>query len=105
MKGMDPRQLMAQARKMKDDMDRVQTELKERMVEGRSGDGLVRVTFDGAQNPVGVKIAAGAHDPADPTMLEDLLLLAMKDGLTKSRKLSEEAMSRVTGGAGLGGLF
>ncbi len=105
MKGMDPRQLMAQARKMKDDMDRVQTELKERMVEGKSGDGLVRITFDGNQQPVGVRVAAGAHDPSDPTMLEDLLLLAMKDGLAKSKKLSEEAMGRITGGAGLGGLF
>jgi DNA-binding YbaB/EbfC family protein len=106
MKGMDPRQLMAQARKMKDDMDRVQSELKERMVEGKSGDGLVRITFDGNQQPQAVVVAPAAHDPSDPTMLEDLLLLAIKDGLAKSRKMSEEAMAKITGGAGgLGGMF
>ncbi len=105
MKGMDPRQMLAQARKMKDEMDRVQNELKERMVEGKAADGLVRITFDGTQNPHAVRVAAAAIDPSDPSMLEDLLLVALKDGLAKSKKLSEDAMAKVTGGAGLGGMF
>ncbi len=38
-------------------------------------------------------------------MLEDLIQVAVNDGLTKANELSETEMNKLTGGMGLGGLF
>ena len=41
----------------------------------------------------------------DKGAIEDLLLLALRDGVTKASKLAEEKMGKVTGGVNLPGLF
>ncbi len=105
MKGLDPNALFSQAKKMKEEMARVQDDLKERRVEGRAGGGIVTVVANGNQEVEAVKIKPEAIDPSDPGLLEDLVLLAVKDALEKSRKLNEEAMKHVTGGLGIPGLM
>lgn len=106
MKGFDPNALFAQAKKMKEDMARLQDELAGRMVEGRASGGAVRVVLNGNSEPQAVTIEPEAVDPEDISLLEDLLLVALKDGLEKARALHEEAMGKATGGMGdLGGLF
>lgn len=105
MKGFDPNALFAQAKKMKEEMGRVEQELAQRMVEGKAGDGLVSVVVNGNSELQAVRIKPEAVDPDDLSLLEDLVLLAMKEGLQKARRMHDEAMEEVTGGAGgLGGL-
>jgi DNA-binding YbaB/EbfC family protein len=105
MKGFDPNALFAQAKKMKDDMGRLQGELKQRMVEGKSGGGAVAVVMNGQQEIQSVRIKKDAIDPTDPALLEDLVLLAVRDALEQSKKMSEETMKRATGGLNIPGLF
>ena len=38
-------------------------------------------------------------------MLEDLILTAIKDAMTKAEELAESEMSKVTGGINIPGLF
>ena len=102
-KGFDPGELMNQARKVKDPMAKVQEELRERVIEGTAGGGLVSVFVNGAGEVVGVKIKPEAVDPDDLAMLEDLIQVAANDGIKKANELSESEMNKVTGG--LGGLF
>jgi len=60
----------------------------------------------GQQEIRSVKIAKEAVDPEDLEMLEDLVLVAVKDGLEKSRTLSADRMGRVAAGLNLPpGLF
>lgn len=101
MKGFDPNQLFAQAKKMKDEMARVQDDLKERMVEGKASGGLVSAVANGNQEIVAVRIKPDAVDPDDLELLEDLILVAVKEALEKARAMNEEAMGQVTGGMGL----
>jgi hypothetical protein len=105
MKGFDPNQLMAQAKKMKDEMARVQEQLKERMVEGKAGDGLVTVVCNGNQEVEAIRIKPAAVDPDDLEELEDLVLVAVREALQKSRVLSEAEMGKLTGGMNLPGMF
>lgn len=105
MKGFDPNQLMAQAKKMKDEMARVQEQLKERMVEGKAGDGLVTVVCNGNQEVEAIRIKPAAVDPDDLEELEDLVLVAVREALQKSRALSEAEMGKLTGGMNLPGMF
>lgn len=106
MNRVDPNALFSQARKLKDEMARAQEGLKDRMVEGKAGGGLVTIVANGNQEIEAVKIQKEAVDPDDVSLLEDLVLVAVKEALDKARKLSEEVMGRVTSGMGLPpGLF
>ncbi|MCA9320691.1 MAG: YbaB/EbfC family nucleoid-associated protein [Planctomycetes bacterium] len=104
-KGFDPGELMAQARKMKEQMARKQDELKGRIVEGASGGGMITAFVNGAQEVVGIKIKPEAVDPDDVGMLEDLIQVAVNEGLRKAKDMSDSEMERLTGGLGLGGMF
>ena len=97
--------LKKMAEEMQTKMARVQEELKERVVEGTAGGGVVTAYVNGAQEIVGIKIKPEVVKPEDSEMLADLIMAAVNQGLEKSRKLSQEEMNKVTGGlAGLPGL-
>jgi nucleoid-associated protein EbfC len=105
MKNFDPQSLMSQAKRMKEELARIQSDLKERMVEGTAGGGLVTVVSNGAQEIQAIRIKKEAVDPADVEMLEDLVTVAVKSALEKAKKLGEAETSRITGGlGGMGGL-
>ena len=97
--------LVKQAQKMQRDMARVQEELKERVVEGAAGGGAVKAQVNGHMDLVALKIDPQAVDPEDVEMLEDLIIAAVSQAIQKARAMSEEAMSKVTGGLGLPGLL
>jgi len=52
-----------------------------------------------------VRIAPEAVRPEDAEMLQDLFVVAANEALSKAREAVEHAMKKVTGGAGLPGLF
>jgi DNA-binding YbaB/EbfC family protein len=105
MKNFDPQSLMSQAKRMKDELAKIQNDLKERMVEGVAGGGLVTVVANGVQEIQAIRIKPDAVDKSDVEMLEDLVTVAVKAALEKSKKLQESETSRVTGGlGGMGGL-
>ena len=97
--------LVRQAQKMQQRMAEVQADLKERVVEGSSGGGMVSVLVNGQQEVVAVKINPQVVDPDDVAMLEDLILAAARQGLKKARDLAQEQMAKVTGGVNLPGLM
>ena len=97
--------LVRQAQKMQHKMAEVQQGLKERVVEGTAGGGMVSVLVNGAQEVVAVKIDPQVVDPDDVAMLEDLILAAARQGLKKAHDLAQEEMSKVTGGISLPGLM
>ena len=109
MTGFNPQAMMAQARKMQEDMARVQKDLAGRMVEGGAGNGLVTVVMNGVQEVQAVRIKAAAVDPDDVEMLEDLVTVAVKAALEKSKELQRAETAKVApmggGMGGLGGLF
>ncbi len=102
--GGNPVQQMQQ--KMQADLAAVQEELEGATVEGVSGGGAVQVVMTGQQEISSIKISKEVVDPEDVEMLEDLVLVAVKDALEKSRALSAERMGRLTAGLNLPpGLF
>ncbi|MAB90423.1 MAG: YbaB/EbfC family nucleoid-associated protein [Planctomycetes bacterium] len=104
-KSFDPNALFSQAKKMKDDMARVQEDLKQRMVEGKAPEDLVSVVANGLQEVEAIRIKPAAVDPDDLEELEDLILVAVRQALDKARALHEAEMSKITGGMDLPGMF
>jgi len=91
-------QMLSQLQKVQEDMARAQEQLKDEVVEGSAGGGMVRVTMTGALEVRDVKIDAAALDPADPELLADTVLAAVNEAL----RLAQELAASKLGGAGAG---
>ncbi len=97
--------LFQQAQKMQRDLRTLKEDLRKRTVSGEAGGGMVKVFVNGQQEVLKVELDPSTVDPDDVDMLEDLILVAVKEGIKKSKDLEEEEMSRVTGGLNLPGMF
>ncbi len=82
----------------------------EEVVEGVAGGGLVRIEVDGRYEFHSVSIDPKAVDPDDLTILEDLILAALRDAAVQLQKRQEGAIAGMglgdldLGSAGLGAL-
>jgi nucleoid-associated protein EbfC len=101
---MNQAQMMQQIRKMQQDMARVQEELANTVVEGSASGGLVTVGISGEFQVKKITIKPDAVDPEDVETLEDLLIVALNDALTKVHTLNSTKMGAVTGGLKIPGM-
>ncbi len=99
--GMGGGNLMAQVRKMQEEMEKAQTQLADEQVTGTAGGGMVEVDMDGHQSVKAVRLKPEVVDPEDVEMLQDLLMAAINDAAEKAKALAEERMGSVTGGLDL----
>ena len=90
--------LLKQAQKLQADLIKKQEELAQKTVEASSGGGAVKVTINGKQEILSLKITPEVLASPDKEMLEDLVLAACNEGLKKSRELMAEELSKLTGG-------
>ncbi|HLW56152.1 MAG TPA: YbaB/EbfC family nucleoid-associated protein [Bacteriovoracaceae bacterium] len=96
--------LMKQAQQMQAKMATLQNELAGRVIEASAG-GVVKVKVNGKQELLEIKIDKECVDPNDVESLEELVLTAVNNGLKESQNMVQEAMSKVTGGMNIPGLF
>lgn len=97
---------MKKARKMQEEMKKLQDEIKKKTVDVTVGGGAVSVVMNGDKQITSLKIAKDAIDPNDSDMLEDLLITAINEASRKVDDMVSNDMGKITGGLGLpGGLF
>jgi nucleoid-associated protein EbfC len=96
--------LLQQAQGLQSKIAALQEELAEKIVTGSSGGDMVKVEANGAQEILSITIEKELLDPADPEMLQDLIVAAVNDALKKSRELMAQEMSKLTGGLPIPGL-
>lgn len=97
--------LLRQAQQMQREIDRAREELRTAIVSGSSGGGAVRIDATGEGMIVRVSIRPEAAASGDASMLEDLVLAAARDAVTKANELRQERLARVTGGLNLPGIL
>jgi len=90
--------LMKQAQQLQAKMAKLQEELGEKKVEASAGGGMVTVVVNGRQEILSIHIDPEVINPDDSEMLQDLLLAAVNDGLSKAKNMVSEEMSKLTGG-------
>ena len=95
--------LMKQAQRMQRQMEESQKELETKEFTAKAGGGAVEVTVTGKRELTKVKLSEEAVDPDDIEMLEDLVMAATNEALRMAEEANTEAMSKMTGGLGLGG--
>ena len=89
-------QLMQQAQKMQENLQRAQEALARLEVTGSAGGGMVSVTLSGSKECRKVRI-----DPSvlsDPEMAEDLVAAAFNDASNKIDAASKDKMASATAG-------
>lgn len=97
--------VIKQAQKMQEEMEKVQSELEDKTVEASSGGGMVTVTVSGKKELLSIKIKPEVVDPEDIETLEDLVMVAVNDAIKKADEMMAEGMSSITGGLNIPGLF
>jgi DNA-binding YbaB/EbfC family protein len=93
-------QIMQQAQKMQENLQKAQEELAGLEVQGEAGGGLVKLVMNGKKEALRVNIDASLM-AEDRDMLEDLVTAAINDAVRKVNKLKEEKLSGLTSGMGL----
>jgi DNA-binding YbaB/EbfC family protein len=89
--------LMKQAQKMQEDMQRAQEEIANMEIEGQSGGGLVKVVMNGKHELRKVAIDDSLVGD-DKDMLEDLVAAAVNDAAHKLAEASQSKLSGLTNG-------
>ncbi len=84
---------------------KAQEELETKTVEGTAGGGVVTVVANGHKKLLSIAIKPEAVDPEDVEMLQDLVLTAVNDALSKVDELANKDMGKFTGGMKIPGLF
>ena len=95
------KQAQGQMRDMQKKMAEADEKLKERVVEGSAGGGMVKVLFNGLQEPLDVVIDPTVIEEEDHEFVQEMILAAIRQGLKKSREMAEEEKGKVAGGLGL----
>ena len=89
-------QLMQQAQRMQENVQRAQEELAKIEVAGNAGGGMVSVTITGRMECRKVRIDPGVL--SDPEMAEDLVAAAFNDAVNKANAASQEKLGAATAG-------
>jgi DNA-binding YbaB/EbfC family protein len=97
--------LVKQAARMQQQMEQIKAQLAVRTVEATSGGGAVKVTAkcDGFISTI--KIDPQALNPADVTLLEDMVVTAVNAALEQAQEISNTEMGKATQGLSLPGLM
>jgi len=89
--------LMKQAQKMQENMQKAQEELANMEVTGKAGGGMVSVVMTGRHDVRRVSIDPSLMEE-DKEMLEDLLAAAVNDAVRQVETTSQEKMAGMTAG-------
>jgi hypothetical protein len=97
--------MMKQAQQMQTKIQAIQEELANKKVEAESGGGMVKVVANGKNEILSIQIEKDLIKQDDKDILEDLILVAVNEGLRRSQELNASELSKVTGGLKIPGLF
>ena len=81
--GMNINNLMKQAKKMQEEMQKSQEELSSKEFDSTAGGGAISVKVTGEKVMKEIKIKPDVVDPDDVEMLEDLILTCVNEALRK----------------------
>ncbi|HAS78298.1 MAG TPA: YbaB/EbfC family nucleoid-associated protein [Ruminococcus sp.] len=97
--------MIKQAQKMQDEITKLQDDIEEREFTATSGGGAVEVTLTGKKTIKSLTIKPDVVNADDVEMLQDLVISAVNEGIAKIEEVTEDEMSKITGGVSLPGLF
>ena len=95
--------ILRQAQQLQAKLAKAQEELANLTVEASSGGGAVKVVIDGQQKVRSVEISPEVVTE-DVELLQDLVMAAVNEAITKSQELASKRLNLLTGGLNIPGL-
>jgi DNA-binding YbaB/EbfC family protein len=99
---MDMKQLMRQAQKMQ---EQIQKQIETTVVEATAGGGMVSVKMSGNKQLLAVQIDPEVFTAGDKDMLQDLIVAAVNEGIRKVEETLSGQLGGLAGGMKIPGLF
>ena len=93
--------LLKQANKMKEQMEKLQAEAGEKTVEASAGGGMVTVIAKAKREIVSIRIEPEIVKDNDIEMLQDLITAAVNDAFGRGQDLMKEEVAKLAGGLGI----
>lgn len=85
-------------KKMQQNMEKMQKELEEMVLIGEDPSKKVTCKVNGHREVLEIKIDPSVMDPDDPSLLEDLVLFAVRDAMKKAEETAAQKMGAATKG-------
>ena len=104
-KGPSMNEMLRQAQKMQEDMQKKQAELEEKEYEVSAGGGVVKVKINGRREILAIDIAPEIVDPDDIETLSDILVAGVNEAIKKVESTNAAEMEKITGSMNMPGLF
>ena len=89
--------LFETAQRVQQQISKIQEELAAMTVEGSSGGGMVTAVANGRQQLLSVAIEPEVVDPQEVGMLQDLVVAAVNQALSRAAELAQQEMAKLTG--------
>lgn len=93
--------MIKQAQKMQQDMQRMQAELEEKEYSAQAGGGVVTAVVTGKRELLSLSIDPEVVDPEDVELLQDMITAAVNEALRTAETDMTSNMQQLTGGLGL----
>ena len=93
--------MIKQAQKMQENMQKMQAELEAKEYSAQAGGGVVSATVTGKRELVSLTIDPEAVDPEDVEMLQDMIVAAVNEALHSAETDMADSMRQITGGLNL----
>jgi len=87
--------ILQQAAALQEKFKQLQEEAASKTVEAQSGGGMVRVTVDGSMQVRRIEVDPSLLAANDKGMLEDLITVAVNEGLRQAQKMVAEEMGKL----------
>ncbi|MEA3547168.1 MAG: YbaB/EbfC family nucleoid-associated protein [Thermodesulfobacteriota bacterium] len=101
---MNMEDIMKQAQQFQQRMGQVQEELAAQTITSSVGGGMVTATVNGKHELLSLTIEKEVINPDDPAMLQDLVVAAVNDAMSKAGEMAQSEMGKLTGGLNIPGL-
>ncbi|MCL2281923.1 MAG: YbaB/EbfC family nucleoid-associated protein [Fibromonadales bacterium] len=102
---MDMQQMLRSMQKMQTQMKKTQENLETQSFSAEAGGGAVKVTLNGNGSVTELKLAQSAVDPNDVEALEDLLMAAFNEAISKKDNAYQESVGAITKGLKIPGMM
>ena len=93
--------MLKQAEKMKEQIEKLQAEAGEKTVEASAGGGMVTVAAKVKGEIISIKIEPEIIKDGDLEMIQDLITAAVNEALSRGREILKEEISKAASGLGL----